>query len=244
VYRAENENRRLAAVDSYQLVGAPRAEILDGVPQLAASVFDAPMASVTLVHEDRQWFAGRVGLNEPGTSRANSFSARLIDDPRPLVVSDTRDDPFYRLLPHVTRTPSIRFYAGVPLIDPDGQVLGAVAVFDRVPRPAGVAQMDMLSHLAGQASAHLQSIRTARLVDGLAAELDRLRARDAEAASAISHELRTPVAAMTGFLELLLELPELAAYRPLLDPVKREGRHLVGLVERIVDTVTGEHQPV
>lgn len=195
------------------------------------------MASVTLVHRERQWFAGSTGLTEPGTSRAASFSARLIDDPQPLVVADTRDDPLYRDLPHVIQNPPIRFYAGVPLIDPSGHVLGTVAVFDHVPRLVNRTRMRMLQDVSAQATAYLQARRNEQILSTLRTGLDRLRCQEDDVVAAVSHELRTPVATMLGYVEMLAELPDLAQHRDVLEPLGRAGQQLVHTLERILGII-------
>ncbi|GAA2642859.1 sensor histidine kinase [Paractinoplanes durhamensis] len=232
--QTEEETARLAAVDSYGLFGADRSELLDGLARIAASAFDVPMASVTLVHEEQQWFTGSIGLAEPGTSRAVSFSARLLGDPRPLVVPDTRDDPSTRFLPHVTQTPPIRFYAGVPLIDADGHVLGSVAVFDREPRLVGPARMELLANVSTQASAHLQALRTSRLLIARTAELHRRGEKTDDMLTTVSHELRTPTAAMLGYLEMLAEQPGAAAHRAALARIERAGQDLIKMLETVL----------
>lgn len=232
--QTEHETMRLAAVDSYGLVGAARPDSLDGLARIATSVFDTPMASVTLVHQEQQWFAGSTGLAEPGTSRAASFSARLIDDPRPLVVADTLDDPATRYLPHVTQVPPIRFYAGVPLIDTDGHVLGSVAVFDRVPRLVSPGRIELLRTLSALAAAHLQSLREARRLNTQTTELDRWRGQEDDTVAAVSHELRTPVAAMLGYLELLSAQPGAATHQNILEPIGDAARDLIRMLEDLL----------
>ncbi|WP_436531262.1 GAF domain-containing protein [Actinoplanes sp. HUAS TT8] len=232
--QTEREAARLAAVDSYGLVGGARPEILDGLTRIATEVFDTPMASVTLVHREQQWFAGSTGLAEPGTSRAVSFSARLLDDPRPLVVADTRDDPLFRYLPHVNQAPPICFYAGVPLIDADGHVLGSVAVFDHRPRLVGETRMALLESLSAQAGAYLQARRNAEVLASLRARLGRLRDQEDDVIAAVSHELRTPVATMLGYVEML---GDLAGHQDLLEPLGQAGHQLIHTLERILGII-------
>lgn len=236
---SHQETMRLAAVKRCGLFGAARSDTLDGLARIAASAFGTPMASVTLIHRDRQWFAGRTGLAEPGTSRAASFSARLLDDPHPLVVADTRDDPMFRYLPHVNATPPIRFYAGVPLVDGDGQMLGSVAVFDQVPRLVDGTRMELLQTVSAQATAYLRSARDAERLRRARADLTRLREQQDDMIATVSHELRTPLATMLGYAEMLAEHPSLQ-HHTILDPLGDAGRRLLGVLETILATTGSE----
>src|SRR5690242_1799187 len=197
------EQSRLAALHSYGLLDAARPVVLDDLTRLAARIFDTPMSTVTLVDRDRQWFAGNTGMDGNETPRSISFCSWMVDHPRPLVVGDARSDTRFQSYSNVTGDPFIRFYAGAPLINDDGYVLGSVCVIDREPRAIGDRQVEMLGDLAAQASGHLEAIREqARLVT-LDRELARLTRREQDLIAAVSHELRTPVATMQGYLEML-----------------------------------------
>jgi signal transduction histidine kinase len=208
------EQARLAALRSYGLLDAARPAVLDDLTRLAASVLDTPMSLVTLVDADRQWFAGRTGLSHDQDPRASSFCAQVVEDGRPLVVPDAREHPVFRDYANVTGRPHIRHYAGAPLVDHDGYVLGAVCVLDDQPREIGDRQLDLLRQLAGQAGAP------------------------------VSHELRTPVTSIQGYLEMLVEEDELAPYRRYLDPIRRNGERLVTMVDHLLAGTGPAESPV
>jgi signal transduction histidine kinase len=244
------EEARLVALHSYGLLDAPRPAVLDELSRLAASVFDTPMSSVTLVDADRQWFAGRTGLAGDQDPRSVSFCARVVEGGTPLIVPDAREHPEFRHYPKVTGEPGIRLYAGAPLIDQDGYLLGTVCVLDDVPRQIGDRQADVLVQLAGQAAGHLAGIRTRRLLADLGEELSRAVSREEDLVAAVSHELRTPVTSIQGYLEMLTEEEELAPYRRYIDPIKRNGERLVRMVDhllagsRATDAPSVDHTPV
>ena len=245
-----DEEARLVALHSYGLLGAPRPAVLDELSRLAASVFDTPMSSVTLVDADRQWFAGKTGLVNDEDPRDISFCARVVEQGAPLVVPDAREDPVYRGYANVTGRPNIRLYAGAPLIDQDGYRLGTVCVRDDRPRDLSDRQVDVLVQLAGQAAGHLAGIRSRLLLADLGDELSRAVSREEDLVAAVSHELRTPVTSIQGYLEMLTEAEDMAPYRRFIDPIKRNGERLVRMVDHLLDgtrasgTLSIDHTPV
>jgi len=229
-----SEQSRLAAVHSYGLLDAARPVVLDDLTRLAARIFDTPMSAVSLIDRDRQWFAGATGLTGTGGPRSMSFCAWMVDHPRPLIVDDARADDRFRSYPNVTGAPFIRFYAGVPLVSDEGQVLGGVCVVDREPRSIDMRQVAMLGDLAAQAYGHLEAVRDQVRLAALDTELSRLNRREQELVATVSHELRTPVATMQGYLEMLAEQEELAPYRRLIEPIRRNGDRLVRMVDHLL----------
>jgi signal transduction histidine kinase len=228
------EEARLVALHSYGLLDAPRPAVLDELSRLAASVFDTPMSSVTLVDADRQWFAGQTGLANDQDPRAISFCARVVEQGTPMIVPDARAHPMFRDYANVIGQPHIRLYAGAPLIDEDGYLLGTVCVLDDKPRQIGDRQQDVLVQLAGQAAGHLAGIRSRLLLADLGDELSRAVSREEDLVSAVSHELRTPVTSIQGYLEMLTEEEELAPYRRFIDPIRRNGERLVMMVDHLL----------
>jgi PAS domain S-box-containing protein len=156
---------------------------LTAITDFAARLCDAPMAVVSLVGEDRQTFIARHGVPMDGSPRATSFCATTMLDRRLLIVPDARSDARFADYALVTGPPHIRFYAGAPLLTPEGAPLGALCVLDPAPRPGGLTdrQQEGLRVLAAAALERLDRMR-----------IERQRADDAdEAAQALSDsELR------------------------------------------------------
>jgi signal transduction histidine kinase len=231
---AIGDEARLAAVHSYRLLDAPRPVVLDELTRLASSVFETSMSTVTLIDRDRQWFAGATGMPSPGGSLDTSFCGRVVDRRLALIVQDALDHPVYRTWGNVVGAPNIRFYAGVPLIDEDGHMLGTMCVLDDRPGGTSDRRMDMLTTMAGQAAGHLSAIRSRLLLTEVGDELSRAISREEDFVATVSHELRTPVTTIQGYLELLTENEDLKPYRRLIDPIQRNGERLVRMVDHLL----------
>lgn len=128
------EGKRLQALRDYDLLDTQAEPAFDRITRLAANLFDAPIALVSLVDECRQWFKSAVGLEARETARDVSFCRYVVQDREALVVPDTLDDPRFATNPLVTGAPHMRFYAGAPLWSRDGYVLGTLCVIDVRPR--------------------------------------------------------------------------------------------------------------
>ncbi len=129
-----NEDARLAALAQYDLLSESDDVDLNETVQLAARLFDAPIALVSLIERDTQTFKGRIGLDVCETARDVSFCAHAIAQTDILVIPDALLDPRFATNPLVTGSPHIRFYAGVPLRSPDGFAIGSLCIIDHRPR--------------------------------------------------------------------------------------------------------------
>ncbi len=139
---------RLAALRSYNLLDTPPEPQFDDVVQLARTICRAPVALVSLVAADRQWFKARAGIDLVETPLDESVCVHAIKERELLVVPDLTLDPRTRDNPLVTGPPHIRFYAGAVLRAADGEALGALCVIDTVPRPDGLSGEQTASLLA------------------------------------------------------------------------------------------------
>ena len=145
----DNEAARLEALHQYEILDTEPDETLNDLTRLAAYICGTPIALITLLDLDRQWFKARQGLSLTETTRDVSFCGHAIMQDGPFVVRDALDDGRFRTNPLVTSQPNIRFYAGSPLITPEGFKLGTLCVIDRVPRdlnPEQIAALRMLSN--------------------------------------------------------------------------------------------------
>lgn len=160
--RPPNEPSRQAAVDKLRLLDGPGDPAFDAIVQEAAAALGLPIAAISLIDRDRQWFLARVGLDATETPRAVSFCGHGILQPEVLVVPDATRDPRFAGNPLVTDDPDIRFYAGAPLVTGDGQALGALCVIGPEPRAAlSESERGTLTKLAAKVVALLE----ARLAD-------------------------------------------------------------------------------
>jgi len=159
-----DESDRLAALGSYEIIDTPEEAPFDALTRLAAAILEVPIALVSLVDADRQWFKSRYGLEVTQTPRAVSFCGHVVAEGAPLVVLDAFDDARFADNPLSTGEPRVRFYAGMPLRTPDGFVLGTLCAIDHVPRKLTPKQLELLSLLAGQVVDQLEARRKRRLL--------------------------------------------------------------------------------
>ncbi|MGX9965304.1 EAL domain-containing protein [Roseomonas sp. F4] len=169
-----NETERLKALHATGILDTPTDARFDAFARLAAHLAGTPMALVSLIDADRQWFKAAIGLDLRQTPRRTSFCAHAILDPDAvMVVEDAAQDPRFADNPLVFGPPHIRFYAGAPIIDRDGHALGTLCVLDREPRQMSAAAADALADIAqGVAAAielrgSLESAQSAALRDPL-----------------------------------------------------------------------------
>lgn len=144
----ENEARRLATLRELAILDSPREGRFDRYTRIAARAFETPTALISLVDEDRQWFKSAVGIDIEETPREISFCGHAILGDGVFEVQNARLDPRFRDNPLVVGPPRIRFYAGAPLIAPNGQRLGTLCIIDRVPHKLSDAQKLTLQRLA------------------------------------------------------------------------------------------------
>ncbi len=154
-----NEAARLEALRQYQILDTDAEEVFDDITRLATYICQTPIAVISLVDHDRQWFKARVGLAPRETSRDCAFCAHAILQDSPTVVPDALADARFADNPLVTAEPHIRLYAGAPLITAEGFKLGTLCVIDREPRTLSNEQLAVLRILANQVMAHLETRR-------------------------------------------------------------------------------------
>lgn len=158
----KNEAKRLKVLWQYDVLDTVPEAVFDDLADLAAHICEAPIALISLIDEDRQWFKSRVGLSTRQTSRDISFCAHAILQNGLFVVSDATKDPRFKNNPLVTGPQQIRFYAGMPLRTPDGYALGTLCVIDTKPRQLRVEQKRALRVLARHVETQLELRRHAK----------------------------------------------------------------------------------
>jgi len=145
------EEKRLEVLRQSGLLDTPPEQEFDQLVRLASLICDTPIALVSLIDEDRQWFKANIGLDINETPRDQAFCHYTIQQPEIMVVPDATRDPRFVDNPLVTGEPNIRFYAGVPLEADDGFRLGSLCVIDRVSRQLSWREREALTLLSQQA---------------------------------------------------------------------------------------------
>ena len=143
-----NESARLEALRQYRILDSAPEHSFDAITELASFICESPIALVSLVDAERQWFKSTVGLAATETPRDFSFCAHAIVQGSLLVVEDAMADERFADNPLVTGDPRIRFYAGAPLITPEGHGLGSLCVIDRKPQKLCAERAAALEKLA------------------------------------------------------------------------------------------------
>jgi len=194
------ELHRLQVLKSYDIIGANREEAFDRLTTMATRVFGVQIALVSLVDLGRQWFMSEAGLGVKETPRNIAFCAHAIQGKNDVfVVPDAKDDPRFCGSPLVLGAPFIRFYAGSPLLSPEGYKLGTFCLIDSKPRPEGLSDTEK-----------------ANLMDFAAMAMDamvkrrQIKAQDdtAQLVACTAHDLLTPLMGVQLSLSLMQEEPE------------------------------------
>ena len=157
----KDEPMRLASLYATDLLDSPVEERFERITRLAQTLFEVPIAAVSLVDEDRQWFKSRQGLGAAETSRAVSFCGHAIHSSEIMIVKDASIDFRFADNPLVTGDPTIRFYAGCPISAPDGFNLGTLCLIDNKPGDLTEVQRVVLRDLAGLVEAEIATLAMA-----------------------------------------------------------------------------------
>jgi signal transduction histidine kinase/ActR/RegA family two-component response regulator len=143
-----NESERLQALHDYEILDTEPEPSFDEITTLAADVSGCPVATISLIDQDRQWYKSRLGLDIKETPRRDAFCAHTILEEKMVVVPDATKDPRFADNPYVLGDPKVRFYAGLPLVSPGGFAVGTLCVVDLKPRELTPDQRRALDSLA------------------------------------------------------------------------------------------------
>lgn len=201
----KEETERLQLLNDFCILETEPEEGFDRITRLASAIFDAPIALVSLVDKDRQWFKSRVGLDAEETSRDISFCAHAILDNQVLFVPDATKDPRFFDNPAVTEDPFVRTYVGAPLISRDNLKLGTLCVvYDEVTHVA----KEKFSQLEALAQIVVNELELRLAVDeAKRAQIEAKKANEAKSSflATMSHEIRTPMNGVMVMLDSLLK---------------------------------------
>jgi signal transduction histidine kinase/CheY-like chemotaxis protein len=234
-----NDPARLEALHASGLLDTPNEAAFDRLTRLAASLCGAPMALVSLVDSNRQFFKSAVGLDEPWRSRretplSHSFCQFAVASGLPFVIDDARQ---HEIVAENLGVPELGMvaYAGVPLITEEGAALGSLCVIDHAPRQWTAATLTALEDLAALAMTEIGlrgAVARMRQARDQAVEAARLRS---EFLATMSHEIRTPLHGLIGMATLLGETPLSSEQQGYLRTLNGCGDMLLGIVNDVLD---------
>lgn len=204
-----NEKERITKLKEYNILDTPAEESFDEIVKLASIICNAPMSTISLIDEKRQWFKAKVGMKYDETSREVAFCAHAINGDDLMVVNDAMKDDRFFDNPFVTSDPDIRFYAGMPLITPDGNKLGTICVLDNVPRTITEEQKFALQILAKNVITLLElRLKNNNLSDTLTTlytqsnEIERVNNINTRLLSILAHDLKNPLGVIQQVTEM------------------------------------------
>lgn len=227
----KNESERLKALYKYDVLDTDAEKIFDDLTQLASEICDTPIALISLIDPDRQWFKSKVGLDAEETTRDIAFCAHAIHQKEIFEVTDTHNDIRFKDNPLVTSDPNIRFYAGTPLQTPSGHAIGTLCTISDQPKSLNDHQKTALEILGREVISQLELRLKVR-------ELERINLHKTDFMSNLSHELRTPLNAIISLSQLMLHDTQNVisqTHKTYLQHLDFSGKRLLDLVNSVLD---------
>jgi signal transduction histidine kinase len=240
----KTEDSRLQALYDYDVLETSPEPEFDALTELASAICGTPIALISLVDRNRQWFKSKVGLLASETHRDVSFCGHAILESDVFVVENALEDPRFSDNPLVTGDPQIRFYAGAQLRTESGEAIGTLCVIDSEPKPFSPEKRRALTTLAGMVIAQLdlkrknkQLMEALDLIEGQKLTLLHQSKMSAlgEMAGGIAHEINNPLAIIAGYVNRI----EFLTQKPLEESGKEKLQHSLDGISKSVHRISG-----
>ena len=238
---SDNEGARLRALNDYKILDTVSELAYDQLTALASSICGTPVALVSLVDKERQWFKSHHGIDAIETPREWAFCDHAIGQEQVFEVSDSRLDERFHDNPLVTGATKVIFYAGAPLVTPEGLSIGTLCVIDNKPAQLSEQQKFQLTILAKQVVNLLELAKANRLREGVlenllsvSKSLDQKNKELEQFVYAVSHDLKSPLVTISGFVTMLAK--ELSAHTS--DKQKHRFERINHNVEHMADLLS------
>ena len=243
-----NEEERLVALESYAIMDTLPEEEYDAITRIASEICGTPISIITLIDGKRQWFKSKVGLEATETPREYAYCAHGILTPdEPLIVNNAFEDERFADNPLATGDPHVEFYAGVPLVTPEGLALGSLCVIDTQPREIAKEKIEVLQILAKQVVSLLELRKTVSELQKTQDQLEKANTHLNEFAHIVAHDLKAPVRNMVLLTEAIQE--DIGTKldneeKKYLDYLKQSARSAVQMVDGVLayTKATYQHQ--
>ncbi len=224
----QDEQERLQALYAYDILDTEAEKVFDDLTLLASEICDTPIALISLVDPERQWFKAAVGLDAQETHRDFAFCAHAICQRDVFEIPDTFNDERFFDNPLVTGDPKIRFYAGAQLVTPDGYALGTLCAISDKPKVLTDQQRNALEILSREVISQLELRQKLKALE-LASQYK------TDFLSNMSHEVRNPINGVLGSLYLLKDSELNTAQSHLTDLSINGAESLLGIVSNVLD---------
>ncbi len=220
----QNEKERLNALESYSVLDTLPEEDYDNLTTIAAEICGSPIALISLIDKNRQWFKSHYGLAATETPREIAFCAHAINDAdKTLIVTDSRLDNRFHDNPLVTGDPHVVFYAGVPLVNNDNFALGTLCVIDHNPKSLSESQLKSLESLGKQVVNLLELRRNKKILEETVYKLQEKNNDLERFASVAAHDLKSPLIGIAGISKLFSD-----KYNSIID---ENGKYMLSMIE-------------
>lgn len=241
-----NEVERLKALEDYEILDTLPERDFDDITYIASQLCGTPISLISLIDTKRQWFKSNHGIDVRETARELSFCSHAINDPsQPFIIKDARQDGRFEDNALVTGDPNIIFYAGIPLVNPEGYPLGTLCVIDQQPRTLTPEQLQALEALARMVMRHLEERRTVRELKGAQTELLAAYKELDQFSYVIAHDLKSPLNNIVSLADLIKTTDEYSKLgeetSEFLDLISVAAHRLTSMIDAVLKFTLQNH---